>query len=305
MTKNRSSAVLVFIAIAGALVGGAVAWGFFWNQGTHSLASAGELLQDACEQTQAQTEFDIRTEITTPTADRATGTFPMRTWILDTRVSGDDFHIVVNLEDEPRGEILGVDGITYEKMPGGDWFRQDRIRLGYVHGLVSSRMAGQSMSGTHDILCPEGAVARVGEEELDSGDAVRYQILETFGTPGPVGNVLGDSTPDSEVPMDPGYNAAWDFWVGDDGLLAQTNQRFTTMSYPELGGDAVAWSIQYRTVISGVGEPNVIEAPLILVDASTPTPTPTPTPPRIDDSTPVSPPPVPGGEEESTPVPVP
>ncbi len=78
---------------------------------------------------------------------------------------------------------------------------------------------------------------------------MRCKIEEAaVGATGPVGNTDG-------MFAFPGYDSTWEYWVDDNsGLLVRTKQSYTH------AGDG--WSSETSAVISDVGVPNVIEAPI-------------------------------------------
>ena len=112
------------------------------------------------------------------------------------------------------------------------------INIGWVLRLMNSKL--HDVSGS--TLCPTGgtAVRHVGAESLGGATVQHYTASETPAVP--QGEPLAYTT-----------RRTWDYWVGADNQLKQIN-RVVTLST----GNAQ----EFRTTISGVGEPNVITAPI-------------------------------------------
>ena len=103
-------------------------------------------------------------------------------------------------------------------------------------------------------VCPELAnVTRVGEEMLDSTPTERFRLTESSNL-GPVGNVDDSSSAGSTGNT---LDRTWDLWVGPKGHLLQTE---LIGVYPAVD-DQPEIRVEVTSVISGVGEPNVITAP--------------------------------------------
>jgi hypothetical protein len=173
-------------------------------------------------------------------------------WVYDIRISGEDFHMIVTMNNGAVIEVIGVGGITHGRENGGEWEARDDIQLRNLYRL-------HPISEGNDI-CPNlGAVAMVGEEVLDSTPAKHFQLIESSGI-GPVGNVDDSSVVGAPI------SDTWDLWVDSTGQLVQTK---LTVIYPSVD-DRPEIRVEALSVISGVGESNVITAPITITAETTP-----------------------------------
>ena len=176
----------------------------------------------------------------------AVSTTPDTHWIYDLRVSGEDYHLKVNMV-EPEGivgEFIGVSGAFYGREDGLEWERLDQSFL------LSTFYSPHPIKGEF-VVCPNldwPSLTLVGEEMLDEQLVERYRI----------------EMAQRQVQV---IDRTYDIWVDSNGQLVQAQQIMdfeATEFYP-------ATRAVFRSTISGVGEPNVITAPTL------PTPIPTPT----------------------------
>ncbi len=163
----------------------------------NSNVSAQELLYTACEQTEAQQDYDFVTVLNSSGEDE-----PTRERLYIVSMSGDDF-TATSLRSDGVLQIIGKDGVTYYREGDGEWKIDERnlFGLGHIQFILSSRST-TAMGGT--ALCPEGAVARVGDEEVDDTATTHFQITET--NVGPLGSVLAvllDGYEGVEIPREP------------------------------------------------------------------------------------------------------
>ena len=179
----------------------------------------------------------------------AVSTTPDTHWISDIRVSGEDYHLIVNMV-EPEGivsEFIGVGGAFYGRIDSLEWERLDQSFS------LSTLYSPHPIKGEF-VVCPNldwPSLTLVGEEMLD-GQLVEHFRIEMM---------------QRQVQV---IDRTYDIWVDSNGQLVQAQQIMdfeATEFYP-------ATRAVFRSTISGVGEPNVITAPA----QPTPTPTPTPTP---------------------------
>ena len=194
-----------------------------------------------------QTDYDFVATLTGHS--EATGSFdpkPVNT-VMDVRVSGKDIHVDLTDKDG-EAEGIYVDGAFYERPKDGEWVETEinpEIGGFDLKGYLDYRVG---YGGSSDnILCPDiGAAVVVGEETIGDVSAVHYQLVDTA-----VG-AYGDPHPQ---PF-PGYDMTWDFWLDDTGLLLKSQLLQTITGRPE------AIRGETTIVISGIGDPNIIEAPL-------------------------------------------
>ena len=231
--SRRNTVIALFAVLIGIALGGA-----WWL--AQDRASAQDILYSACEQTEAQQDFDFDGKITTE--------IPTLGANYNGSISGNNYSIVITLMGSEGGvlEARGVGGGVYYREDGGEWKVDETgtLDLIYFRNLINSKAAPLG----EDVLCPEGAVASVGFESVEGVQAEHFTLTESSEV-GPVGNV--DGLPgESDGVSSREYN----YWVGPDGLLVQTNHRtvFTTGGYTDV-----------TSTISGVGDPNVIEKPAL------------------------------------------
>lgn len=174
----------------------------------------------------------------------AVSTTPDTHWISDIRVSGEDYHLIVNMV-EPEGivgEFIRVGGAFYGREDGLEWERLDR-------GFSLSTLYSPHPIKGEFVVCPNldwPSLTLVGEEMLD-GQLVEHYRMEIMAR---------------QVQV---IDRTYDIWVDSNGQLVQAQQIMdfeATEFYP-------ATRAVFRSTISGVGEPNVISAP----DLPAPTPT--------------------------------
>ena len=168
----------------------------------------------------------------------AVSTTPDTHWISDIRVSGEDYHLVVNMV-EPEGivsEFIGVGGAFYGRIDSLEWERLDQSFS------LSTLYSPHPIKGEF-VVCPNldwPSLTLVGEEMLD-GQLVEHFRIEMM---------------QRQVQV---IDRTYDIWVDSNGQLVQAQQIMdfeATEFYP-------ATRAVFRSTISGVGEPNVISAPTL------------------------------------------
>ena len=254
LTRGR---ILFALLAAIAVVMAGIVWGLTSEEGPS--ASAQAVVRNACDQVEGSGSFDIRATVTAPTwGHDPTGTGE-ETWELNVRVSGEDFHMTATMNANATLEVIGLDGVTYGREPGGEWKTQDIIQLPYVHSLLGFNKSEGS------VICPElGPVARVREGMLGSVPTRRFRLTEATSL-GPFANVDVASSSNSGYKVD----QTWDFWVDPSGQLVQTK---VVMVGPTVDDQSEPSRAEFLSVISGVGEPNVIVAPDVANKTSTSSP---------------------------------
>ena len=168
----------------------------------------------------------------------AVSTTPDTHWISDIRVSGEDYHLIVNMV-EPEGivsEFIGVGGAFYGRIGSLEWERLDQSFS------LSTLYSPHPIKGEF-VVCPNldwPSLMLVGEEALD-GQLVEHFRIEMM---------------QRQVQV---IDRTYDIWVDSNGQLVQAQQIMdfeATEFYP-------ATRAVFRSTISGVGEPNVISAPTL------------------------------------------
>ena len=254
-TRNRIAVALVAVAVVTAAVAGGIAWWLSSDSDDPPIVSAQDIVENACSRTEGSGSFDIR----------AIGTTPDQRAEYNIRVSGEDFHMTMIVEENGEVvlnlEFVMVNGIEYGREVGGEWENLGHTDFDYRGFLYPIPVGGEG-----NAICPElGSVARVGEEMLESASVERFRLAESINL-GPIGNVDDLSTADYTNTI------TLDLWVDSTGQLVQTESILTVPAV----GDQPGGSIEVLSVISGVGEPNVITAPDIATTTATTTPATTP-----------------------------
>ncbi len=234
VVKTRNF-ILASLAVLG--IASFIAWWLLSSTDNSSQISAEELLFTACENT-VETDFDFQLTIH---GNRNLGSDPTVSSITyEVQVSGEDLYMYVT-DGEYTQEVISVDGTVYHRAPGEQWKLGDpqpKRKMNIAHMLSGGVGAAPTVEVKSDNpLCPEiGPVARVDEEMVNEIGTDHYRLTETGANDG-----LLDIT--------------WDYWVNDDGQLLKTQEVITLTDNTEAG------QVMINTVVSNVGEPNVIERP--------------------------------------------
>ena len=176
----------------------------------------------------------------------AVSTTPDTHWVSDIRVSGEDYHLKVNMV-EPEGivgEFIRVGGVFYGREDGLEWERLDQSFS------LSTFYSPHPIKGEF-VVCPNlewPSLTLVAEEMIDEQLVEHYRI----------------EIMQRQVQV---IDRTYDIWVDSNGQLVQAQQIMdfeATEFYP-------ATRAVFRSTISGVGEPNVITAPVLPASTLTPT----------------------------------
>ncbi len=226
--------------------------------------SVEQTLFTVCERT-FQGDFDLTSVQTSRPGILPEGvTWASFVAMFDVRVSGEDFHSIVrglseDGEVEGESETFVVGGSFYQRSDGGEWSQEmrgligDPVRfsrrsLAGLVGLTTPSYASEFQSDVFFCAYVGPDAVMVGEETVDGVTATRYQLVQLAWA--------ADPPRDDGGTADPGLDRTWDYWVDENGLLLQTRQEM------RLTGNHDAGEIIIETRISGVGEPNVITAPI-------------------------------------------
>ena len=233
------------------------------------LARAPDIQLAACEPTEAWEDFDMSTTLVTTRLDDSSP--PLTEFNFDIEISGDDFYII---DSEGMAEIVGVDGVIYNRQGDGVWQRSESsIPLAFgieaLHYWIDNRPYLTQFESKH-LLCVEEPVTEMGIETLDGVRVKHVQVKTVLGPEFSTGHDPPIATADAPLfGYDPEFLAAipdtdatWDYWIGSDGIIVKTVQVFEQSDIPEeKWNNDGEWRDEYTTTISGVGEPNVITAP--------------------------------------------
>ncbi len=163
--------------------------------------------------------------------------------VAEMRVSGQNYHLVATFDDGAVGEVIRIDETVY-------------IRDGTEPWEMESRRSDIPFPLSRDAICPDLTnYTELGQEVLDDGTRVRRFAASTAARAVDGGRV--SSAPTTED---------WELWIDPTGRLVQATTSSTLL--PTEGDPRV----RHGQVVefSGIGEANVITAPVV------PTPTPAP-----------------------------
>ena len=239
--STRRRAVSIALVAVGTLVSVGVTWWLVTRDssgiGTQTVA------KDACDKTNTQEPFDFRTVVTTPYQEAT----------YNARVSGEDFHLTATMKSGHVVEAIRVDGRGYSRENGGEWGTENLPSISVLHGLIHHIRGG-------NVVCPQlRPEAKVGDEVLGATSTARFRFSQS-SVIGPVGVLDTGSPPVAVASGDVVAKSIYELWVDSTGRLLQTKIVATFKAgdnQPEENRG------EMTSIISGVGEPNVITAPVI------------------------------------------
>ena len=257
--KRRLPMMAFFATLLGIAIG--FTWWTFASAQADPPIPGGEELETADCLDVASGEFDFVVLETQPVGrTEEWGGKETVTLKYDIRMSGDDFHAVVTHEGDPYFETIAVNGVIYDRDASTNmqWQRADADTvMGDLDvWLVELRRflgPGNLRPETPaSMLCPEN-LGSVGVVDEEAAQLYREAGVEHFRVEGQAVGAVAKV--DGTVAW-PGYNTVEDFWVDEDsGLLVQHRNTYTYAGDPP-------WTGSFKTVVSGVGEPNEITAPI-------------------------------------------
>ncbi|MCE2463951.1 MAG: hypothetical protein J4F46_08620 [Dehalococcoidia bacterium] len=211
--------------------------GWFVFAGDKPQLSAQELF-NGCERT-AETDFDFL--VTIHGNERLGYDDTIVTVTFDGQVSGEDIYMLATVGERSR-EVIYVDKVMYSRDPGGAWVANPQSKMSLA-GMLSGFESPVVLESDNPLCLELGPVATVSEHH--------YRLTATgVGAPdGPTGWV------DENTYITQGQDITWDYWLNEDGQLLKMQQISTLTGNTDAGQQSIT------TVISGVGEPNVIERP--------------------------------------------
>ena len=188
-------------------------------------------------------DYDIKTTVEGP----LWGELPIARWTDEIKVSGEDIHMISNRHGGGVREHIVKDGVFYTKPPGGTWEYppSDGYGIDYIYSLINTRPSYAKETSAH-ILCD-----REGADKARIGHYVEEMIV---GPEHIIGNL---QLPPEQIAEIPDTQITWEYWIGEDGKIQKSRQRYATIGRED-------WRVRETTAeISGVGEPNVITAPVV------------------------------------------
>ena len=235
MTKASAvRATLAILAVAAAVAAAALLWLTPWEtQEAH-----GQHVALACEKMAAQTYFDVEGTSHTKFSDGTPDVYASAI----IRVAGPDMHVAEKGGDGMGVEGIYLDGVGYARLGGGPWAVNKSFDGSYVTRNFGLRRTPEGVS-----LCPEFAasIEKVGEVVLDGVPTTHYRSWH---------DLKG---------IYPNYNSGTtiNYWVDSTDLLVQTSEVRTTT--PKAGKDLPSYVQTVMAKVVGVGEVNVITAPVV------------------------------------------
>lgn len=214
---------------------------------SRSGGSSTEIQYTTCVQTEAERDFDVKATIIGPDWRQ----LPLVKYTSDIRVSEEDVHVIVAQEGSNEvWEHILKDGEYYSKVTGGVWEEPPAkfYNIHYVNNLINQRpvwMPGETIYP----LCDKS-----GRNKAQIGHYTVKMALGHEYVTGP--NNLAGYSPELIAEI-PDTIATWEYRTGKDGKIQWSRHNYTVV-----GGED--WEFRETTAtISGVGEPNVIVAPVM------------------------------------------
>ena len=200
-------------------------------------------MESACAKAVATLFFDLH--VTT----EATENGEQSDYAYDVKVSVAGRDAQMQLQgfiDRPvHAEVILVDGMAYSREVGAPW-RVDPLNP--ETPTILDTFVGALPTATGWSICPvlEEAV-KVGDEVVQGMTTTHYTASDSF-------KALPDGTKERLI------TTQWDYWVDETGLLVQLRRVETR---PPQSQWPVTFITTQTTIISGVGEENVITAPAL------------------------------------------
>ena len=233
--------IAIGIAVVAALMG-AVATSLWTASDDAPEVSTQVVLGGACNQLQETDDYDVTATIRSTLEEE-----PLETVVYDGRISGDDYHIrITDLEGKRLAALKFVGGVGYERFGDGDWRVASHT---FADDTAVWEVVGPNPS------CPNVSLFRsLGQETNANGVTLsRY-------TDAPLGK---SAPPLEDVPDFPGMKQSnqHEMWVNSQGRISVL--RINTRTRYEAGNEVQRQTFQVEARITGVGETNVITAPVV------------------------------------------
>lgn len=257
ISEKRSALALAALAVALAVT---AAW-WFSVRAPVPTGSAQEAIGKACEDLTAAGTYDATVRISGENSKF--GEYNNTVIVIETNVSGADHQGTLTVtEGEGVGDYakyVFVDGTYYYRdyTPGQpqEWSIDEGSP---IIGVVPLSFLGANP------ICPDvealtdrewAAYNALGEEQVNGVGAQHFADSDPLG---PVGAVEG-SMPLGTIKHDYRHH----FWIDNAGSLVQAKVEFLTLFQSVEGAPPQEAKGDYLFTISGVGEPNVITAPML------------------------------------------
>ena len=239
MTKAPAvKAVLAILAVATVVAAAALLW-LTPRETTpwETQEAHGQHVALACDKTAVQTYFDLDVSATSVSSD---GTPDVKD-TAEVRVAGLDFE--VKQEGDSLGfEAVYIDGVGYARLVDEPWRVSKAIDANYLPRHLVLELTPEGLS-----LCPEFAssIEKVGEVVLDGVPTTHYRSWHDL------------------TPAHRHYNSGItvNYWLDSTDLLVQISQVETAT--PKAGRDLPSIVNTIVAKVVGIGEPNVITAPVV------------------------------------------
>ena len=240
MNIKTASAFLLGVAVIG--MAGLVVW--FVSRDAPPV-SAQEVVERACEGTAGFGSYDL---ISTMKIEED-GVPIEGTMTVKVSVEGKDFQAETTYPDGSRREGIRVDDVDYERPHAlGDGWAVSKAKFADVTAYLGH--LGSSPA------CPELTnVTRKEEEELDGVKVTVYTAIDAAGLDKAALEKM-DTSFDGER-----HAKAHKYWIdGSEMMVQYWEDRYTLSQYD---GSRALLRFTFTTKISGVGEPNIITAPVV------------------------------------------
>ena len=224
---------------------------FWWLSPTPTTSVRFDRQADFCDKTLASPYLDVHSEFLTDPSHRQR--------VVKASFAGPDYHLVITASDGTGPiwyqESMRVDGKYYtrksETLGEGKWeierhWRGARAFLANLIGIPELSAAS--------VRCPElKNMVKIGQETIDGATMTRYQRTFSY-------DFAKDFAEEVRPQGDHVVFYTLDYWADSEGQLTRVK---ATQSYPPQEPGGQRYLQEQVTKISGIGEPNVITAPVV------------------------------------------
>lgn len=207
-------------------------------------------IQDACARLESEAPYDATFTLSvTYVASK-----PSQIYVTDVRVNDrGDFHAHITRsggqDERPDAfaELVSLGGSLYESIweqgePGGQWRGADRsLLVTLVPSFCGDLLEDQELEALSREFGDSGLSASYADLGKTTLDGVEVRLLRF------------EVSLERHIPGEPRQGIIAEYWVTSAGQMRQARQTIESGAGP----------IEWIGVISGVGEPNVIEAPVL------------------------------------------
>ena len=208
--------------------------------------ASAQVLEQACAKVTASSHFDLVQTVTRKPLDGGESDGTESTL----HVAGAEYHWTRESYDGTKFEGIYAGGVGYRRDGSSPWVEHKTLDHQSTAGSfgVDFTAQGWSICPQLDLAEDKGWVEKMGEENLDGVTTTVYATSHDVVAPSPT---------DANYTI----NVALHFWVDETGQLVQFRnvQRFPPSPVESIPG----FTVSIVTKVSGVGEENVITAPVL------------------------------------------